>query len=68
VALTSVHPNNQKDKVIIMRNFIRPAILALALLGTVSAASAATKPYSYEGEHAGHSLSQQLAFWEQFAR
>ena len=48
-----------------MRNFIRPASIALALLGTVSAASAA--PEYYDGSQARHSLTQQLDFWAQFA-
>jgi hypothetical protein len=53
--------------VIIMKTIIRPAIIALALLGTISAASAAPQYYSDDSavEHQSR-IAQQLDFWEQF--
>jgi hypothetical protein len=46
-----------------MKTFIRPAIIALALIGTISAASAAPK---HHAPHEQTGLAQQLDFWAQF--
>ena len=49
-----------------MSKFVRPVIVALALLGTVSAASAAPKHHSTDAGYEHQTLSKQLAFWAQF--
>jgi hypothetical protein len=49
-----------------MSKIIRPVVVALALLGTVSAVSAAPKHAPADGA-AEHSLTQVLDFWKQFA-
>lgn len=46
-----------------MKTFIRPAIVALALIGTLSAASAAPK---HHAPHDQSRLDRDLAFWAQF--
>ena len=49
-----------------MRKFLRPAIIALAIVGTASVASAAPRHYSGDG-YSTQSLDAQLDFWRQFA-
>lgn len=46
-----------------MKALIRPAIVALALIGTLSAASAAPQ---YDASHEQTQLARQLDFWAQF--
>ncbi len=50
--------------VIIMMKFLTSALVALALLGTVSAVSAAPKHYAVNPTY--QSLDDELNFWKQF--
>jgi hypothetical protein len=50
--------------VITMMKFLTSALVALALLGTVSVASAAPKHYSVNPTY--QSLDDELNFWKQF--
>ena len=59
----SAHQTFRK-MVIIMMKFLTSALVALALLGTVSVVSAAPKHYSVNPTY--QSLDDELNFWKQF--